>query len=92
VLTYISGTETTPVWRKLPAGAFNTVNNGILHIKSSINSGITELATFGANQSDSTTFTLVKGDNITFTNDITNHGLIIAGTPNTWREVRVEGM
>ena len=87
VLTYISGTETTPVWRKLPTGAFNTVNNGILYIKSSVNSTATELARFGANQSDSSIFTLVKGDNITFTNDTTNHALIIAGTPNTWRPI-----
>ena len=89
VLTFKSGTDTTPVWRLLPSNAYNdhtyTVNNNTYRIKSKIGDATTTLSDFTANQSSDDDFTLVQGSNITFTNDATNRTLTIAGTANTWK-------
>ena len=89
VLTFKSGTDTTPVWRLLPANAYNdhtyTVNNNTYRIKSKIGDSTTTLSDFTANQASDDDFTLIQGSNITFTNDTTNRTLTIAGTANTWK-------
>ena len=88
VLTFKSGTDSAPVWRLLPANAYNdhtyTVNNATYSIKSLVGSTTTTLSDFTANQSGNDDFTLVQGSNITFTVDATNRKLTIAGTANTW--------
>lgn len=91
--TYADSGTLTPSWKKLPANAYlnntYTVNNGTYSIKSKIGSTTTTLSDFTANQSGTDDFTLIQGNNITFTNDTTNRTLTIAGTPNTTYTLKI---
>ena len=90
VLTFKSGTDTTPVWRKLPANAYNdhtyTVNNGTYSIKTKVGtSDAVVVSDFTANQSSADDITFIQGSNITLTSDVTNRTITIASTANpTW--------
>lgn len=88
VLTYTSGTETAPVWRKLPANAYAnntyTVNNGTFTVKGAG----TAVSSTSANASGNTAVDIVAGSNVTITPDATNGKITIASTDtNTWRPV-----
>ena len=88
VLTFKNGTDTAPVWRLLPTNAYNdhtyTVNDNTYSIKSKIGDTTTTVSDFTANQGSNDDFTLIQGDNVTFTNDTTNRTLTIA-SDNTWK-------
>lgn len=67
-------------------------NNGTFSIKSKIgNNDAVTLSDFTANQSSADDFTLIQGDNITFTNNTTNRTLIITGTPDTKYKLTLNG-
>lgn len=70
----ITGTPT------IPAAA----NNGTFSIKTLVGSTTTTISDFTANQSTADDFTLVQGDNVTFTLDTTNRKLTIKATDTTY--------
>ena len=81
----ISGSGGTTVKAKngIVTISSTSVYDKAFSIKSRIGDTTTILSDFTGNQSSNDDFTLIQGDNITFTNNTTYRTLTIAGTPNT---------
>ena len=79
---HVTGVKTTKQKIKDTNNTY-TVNNATYSIKSKIENNVTTISDFTANQNTADDFTLIQGDNITFTNDTTNRTIKISGTPDT---------